>query len=79
MDKPILERLTNLLVDQLGIRASLVKPEANLSKDFGADSLDCVEMAIAVEEEFYLEIPDEDIEKIKTVQDIVDYLEEHQA
>jgi acyl carrier protein len=71
------ERVRKILVDQLGdISEDEVTPVASIVDDLGADSLDVVEIVMALEEEFEVEIPDEDAEKIKTVQQIVDYIEE---
>ena len=71
------ERVRKILVDQLGdISEDEVTPEASIVDDLGADSLDVVEIVMALEEEFEIEIPDEDAEKIKKVQQIVDYIEE---
>jgi acyl carrier protein len=63
-----------IIVDQLGVGEDEVKPEASFVDDLGADSLDTVEMVMAFEEEFNIEIPDEDAEKIKTVKDAFDYI-----
>ena len=62
-------------MEQLGVDAEQVVPEANFVEDLGADSLDTVELIMAFEEEFDVEIPDTDAEKIKTVQDVIDYIE----
>ncbi|MDN5331138.1 MAG: acyl carrier protein [Tepidanaerobacteraceae bacterium] len=70
----VLERVKKIIADQLGIDEDEVVPEASFIDDLGADSLDIVELIMAFEEEFDLEIPDEDAEKIKTVQDAVDYI-----
>jgi acyl carrier protein len=71
------EKVKQIIVDQLGISPEQVKPEASFIKDLGADSLDIVELVMAMEEEFEIEIPDEEAEKIKTVQNAVDYIVEH--
>ncbi len=68
-------RVKKIIVDQLGVSEEEVKPEASFVDDLGADSLDTVEMVMAFEEEFGIEIPDEDAEKIRTVQDAIDYIE----
>jgi len=65
--KSVEERVKDVIVAQLGVDPSEVKPEASFIDDLGADSLDTVELVMALEEEFGLEIPDEDAEKIKTV------------
>ncbi|KXG77231.1 Acyl carrier protein [Fervidicola ferrireducens] len=70
----VLEKVKKIIADQLGIDEDEVVPEASFIDDLGADSLDIVELIMAFEEEFDLEIPDEDAEKIKTVQDAVDYI-----
>ncbi|MBQ3682843.1 acyl carrier protein [Succinimonas sp.] len=75
----IVERVKKVIVDQLGVKESDVTPEASFIEDLGADSLDTVELVMALEEEFGTEIPDEDAEKITTVQKAVDYIQAHQA
>jgi acyl carrier protein len=67
-------RVIKIIVDQLGVNEDEVKSEASFIDDLGADSLDTVEMVMAFEEEFSIEIPDEDAEKIKRVLDAVDYI-----
>lgn len=67
-------KVKKIIVDQLGVGEDEVKPEASFVDDLGADSLDTVEMVMAFEEEFNIEIPDEDAEKIKTVKDAVDFI-----
>ena len=67
-------RVKKIIVDQLGVTEEEVKSEASFVEDLGADSLDTVEMVMAFEEEFNIEIPDEDAEKIKTVKDAIDYI-----
>ena len=71
------ERLIEIIANQLGVAADNVTPDASFMEDLGADSLDTVELVMALEEEFDLEIPDSDAEKIQTVQDALDYLDEH--
>ena len=71
------ERVKNIIVEQLGVEADQVKPEAQIVNDLGADSLDTVELIMALEEEFDIEIPDEKAEKIKTVGEAVSYIEEN--
>jgi len=73
----VTEKVKQIIVDQLGIAPDQVKPEASFIKDLGADSLDIVELVMAMEEEFEIEIPDEEAEKIKTVQDAVNYIVDH--
>ncbi len=71
------ERVKKIIVEQLGVREEQVKPEASFVDDLGADSLDTVELVMALEEEFECEIPDEEAEKITTVQQAVDYIQAH--
>lgn len=73
------ERVKKVIVDQLGVKPDQVKPNASFIEDLGADSLDTVELVMALEEEFGTEIPDEDAEKITTVQKAIDYVKAHQA
>ncbi|ATW42703.1 acyl carrier protein [Glaesserella parasuis] len=72
------ERVKKIIVDQLGAKAEDVKPEASFIEDLGADSLDTVELVMALEEEFDIEIPDEEAEKITTVQSAIDYIQNNQ-
>lgn len=74
----ILEKVKAILVDELDLEEGEIKPESNLQDDLGADSLDVVELVMALEEEFDMEIPDEDTANIKTVQDIVNFIESKQ-
>ena len=71
------ERLKKMVVEQLGVEEDEVKPEASFVDDLNADSLDLVELIMALEEEFGTEISDEDAEKIRTVQDAIDYLRDN--
>ena len=71
------ERVKNIIVEQLGVDADQVTTDASFVEDLGADSLDTVELVMAFEEEFDLEIPDEDAEKMQTVGDAVSYLDDH--
>ncbi|HMF15610.1 MAG TPA: acyl carrier protein [Gemmataceae bacterium] len=71
------EKVRQIVMDQLDIEASEVTPKASFVDDLGADSLDRVELVMALEESFSLEIPDGDAEKIVTVQDAVDYIQRH--
>ena len=71
------ERVKNIIVEQLGVEESQVTDSAKFIEDLGADSLDTVELVMALEEEFSIEIPDEDAEKITTVGDAVTYISEH--
>jgi acyl carrier protein len=71
------ERVCDLVVEQLGVSLDQVTPDASFIDDLGADSLDTVELVMAFEEEFGIDIPDEDAEKIVTVSDAIKYLDEH--
>jgi acyl carrier protein len=71
------EKVKQIIVEQLGVEESEVTPGASFQDDLGADSLDIVELVMAFEEAFDVEIPDEDAEKIKTVKDAVDYVDAH--
>jgi acyl carrier protein len=72
------ETVKSIIVDQLGVSESDVVPGAHFVDDLGADSLDTVELVMKFEEDFDIEIPDEDAEKIQTVQDAIDYINAHQ-
>jgi len=71
------ERVKQIIVEQLGVDEGEVTPNASFVDDLGADSLDTVELVMAFEEAFGIEIPDEDAEKIRTVKDAVDYINSH--
>ena len=71
------ERVMKIVVEQLGVKEEEVTSEASFVDDLGADSLDTVELVMALEEEFKIEIPDEDAEKITTVQQAIDYIDHH--
>ncbi|MEG0237762.1 MAG: acyl carrier protein [Cetobacterium sp.] len=71
----MLDKIREIVVEQLGVDADQVTLESNFVEDLGADSLDTVELIMAFEEEFDVEIPDTEAEKIKTVQDVVNYIE----
>ncbi len=73
----VFERVRDIVVEELGVEPDEVTSEASFLEDLGADSLDIVELIMAFEEEFDIEIPDEEAENIATVQDAVDYIEEH--
>ena len=75
----IVERVTKLVCEQLGVKEEEVTPEASFVEDLGADSLDTVELVMALEEAFDIEIPDEAAEGIATVGDAVKYIEEKQS
>ena len=68
------QKVIEIIIDQLGVDEKQVNPEASFIDDLGADSLDTVELVMALEEEFDIEIPDEEAEKIATVQNAVDYI-----
>jgi acyl carrier protein len=71
------ERVKQIIVEQLGVDEAEVTPNASFVDDLGADSLDTVELVMAFEEAFEIEIPDEDAEKIRTVQDAISYIDQH--
>lgn len=78
MDKAkIAEKVTGIIADELQVDETEVTPGSDLREDLGADSLDIVEIIMQMEEEFDLQIPDEDADKIKTVKNVTDYLEKH--
>ena len=74
MNKELSEKIQKLVCDQLGVEKSELKPDAALLDDLGADSLDVVEMVMALEDEFDLEIPDEDVEGIRTIGEVEGYI-----
>ncbi|HXW52493.1 MAG TPA: acyl carrier protein [Myxococcota bacterium] len=74
MSQAIEERVRSIISDQLGVAEDDVKPESKFIEDLGADSLDIVELIMAMEEEFEIEIPDEEAEKIRNVSDVVSYI-----
>ena len=73
----VADKVKSIIVEQLGVEADEVKPEASFTDDLGADSLDIVELVMAFEEEFGIEIPDEDAEKIGRVKEAIDYIDQH--
>jgi len=77
VEKSVERRVIEIIVEQLGVSEEEVTMEASFIDDLGADSLDLVELIMAMEEEFGLEISDEDAEKIQTVQNVVNYIHEH--
>lgn len=80
MPAPDMEaRLKKIVAEQLGVDESKIVPSARFTEDLNADSLDLVEMIMSLEEEFGVEIPDEDAEKIVTVQDAITYIDTHSA
>jgi acyl carrier protein len=78
-DKSVEEKVKDIIVEQLGVNPEQVVPSASFIEDLGADSLDTVELVMAFEEEFSVEVPDEDAEKLQTVGDVVKYIEEKTA
>ncbi len=77
-EKTIEQRVKDIIVEQLGVKEDQVTMEAKFIEDLGADSLDIVELIMALEEEFGYEIPDEEAEKLLTVGDVIKYIEDHQ-
>jgi len=77
-EKSIDQRIKDIIVEQLGVNADQVTPEAKFIEDLGADSLDTVELVMALEEEFSIEIADEEAEKLQSVGDVIKYIEETQ-
>ena len=75
-DKPIDQRVKDIIVEQLGVKPEQVTPEAKFIEDLGADSLDTVELVMALEEEFGIEVPDDQAEKLQSVGDVIKYIEE---
>lgn len=73
----LFDKVKAIIVDQLGVEEDEVTPEASFIEDLGADSLDIVELIMALEEEFEIEVPDEDAEKLQTVADAIGYIKEH--
>jgi len=73
-DGTLQARVTAIISEQLGVDTSTLAPEANLLDDLGADSLDVVELVMALEEEFQIEVPDDHVENIRTIGDVVDYM-----
>lgn len=74
MSEEIMDKIVKVIVEKLGVKEDQVKAEATFVDDLGADSLDQVELIMALEDEFDIEIPDEEAEKLKKVQDVVDYV-----
>jgi acyl carrier protein len=75
-EKSVEQKVTDIIVEQLGVNPEQVTPKASFIEDLGADSLDIVELVMAFEEEFGVEVPDEDAEKLQTVGDVIKYIEE---
>ena len=78
MSQEILEKVCSIVSEQLSVEAGEVKSDSNFQNDLGADSLDTVELVMALEEEFETEIPDEEAEKITSVQEAIDYINANQ-
>jgi acyl carrier protein len=76
-NKALVDKVKQIIAEQLGVEEDEVTPSSSFVDDLGADSLDTVELVMALEENFDLEIPDEAAEKIRTVQDAIDYIEKH--
>lgn len=76
-EKSIEEKVKDIIVEQLGVNPEQVTPTASFIEDLGADSLDTVELVMAFEEEFGVEVPDEDAEKLQNVGDVIKYIEEN--
>ena len=72
----VAEKVKSIIAEQLGVKQEEIKPESSFVDDLGADSLDTVELVMALEEEFGIEIPDEDAEKMSTVGEAINYIEE---
>ena len=75
-EESIEKKVKDIIVEQLGVNAEQVTPEAKFIEDLGADSLDTVELVMAFEEEFNVEVPDEEAEKLQTVGDVIKYIED---
>ncbi len=78
-EKSIEEKVKDIIVEQLGVTPEQVTPTASFIEDLGADSLDTVELVMAFEEEFEVEVPDEDAEKLQSVGDVIKYIEENSS
>ena len=78
-ENPPADRIKKIIVEQLGVNEDQVKPEAKFIEDLGADSLDTVELVMALEEEFETEIPDEEAEKLQSVGDVIKFIEDTQS
>ncbi len=76
-DKPLDQRVKDIIVEQLGVKPEQVVPSAKFIEDLGADSLDTVELVMALEEEFGIEVPDEQAEKLQSVGDVLKYVEDN--
>jgi len=79
MNEEVFEKLKGIIVEQLGVKESEISLEAHFADDLGADSLDIVEMIMAVEEEFGIQVSDEEAESLTKVKDVVKFIEDHKA
>lgn len=79
MSDPILDKITAIIAEQLDVQSSEVTPEKSFTDDLGADSLAIVELVLALEEEFGIKIPDDQVDNIKSVSDAVDFIKQNQA
>jgi acyl carrier protein len=77
MDGELQARIRSIVADQLGVDSGEVTPDASILDDLGADSLDVVELVMAIEDEFDIEVPDEDVERMRTIGDMERYVTEH--
>jgi acyl carrier protein len=75
MSEEVMQKITKVIVEKLGVTEDKVKPEAAFAEDLGADSLDQVELVMALEDEFDIEIPDDEAEKLKKVGDVIAYVQ----
>jgi acyl carrier protein len=73
---PLVDRIREMVAEQLGVDQSDVQPDANILEDLGADSLDVVELVMALEEAFDIEVPDEDVEGLRTIGDVQKYIQQ---
>ena len=78
-DNSLADQIGKIIVEQLGVNEDQIKPEAKFIEDLGADSLDTVELVMALEEKFETEIPDEDAEKLQSVGDVIKFVEDTQS
>ncbi len=74
----VLEKVKAILSEQFDVEEDTITPETNIADDLGADSLDVVDLLMSVEDEFEIEVPDEEVENLKTVGELVKYIEDHQ-
>ncbi|HCW80541.1 MAG TPA: acyl carrier protein [Ruminococcaceae bacterium] len=74
----VLEKVKSILSEQFDVEEDTITPETNIQDDLGADSLDVVDLLMSIEDEFDIEVPDDQVENLKTVGELVKYIEEHQ-